>query len=66
MCAVIKNEAYRFHYGRPGLVEATKIASQLPVILKDNVPITDDDREIVFQILNMESFMKSLPFSSKI
>ena len=67
MCAVIKNVAYRFHYGRQIQLEATKkLQIKLPVILKDNVPITDDDGNCIPDFEYMESFMKSLPFSNKI
>lgn len=63
----IKNEAYRFHYGRQIQLEATKkLQIKLPVILKDNVPITDDDGNCIPDFEYMESFMKSLPFSNKI
>jgi hypothetical protein len=43
-----------------------KLQIKLPVILKDNVPITDDDGNCIPDFEYMESFMKSLPFSNKI
>ena len=67
MCAVIKNEAYRFHYGRQVQLEATKkLQIKLPVISKDDVPITDDDGNCVPDFEYMENFMKSLPYSSNL